>query len=219
MSTRSVIARPTGDGFAGRYHHRDGYPEGLGAELWGLFHSRYGGDLDAMTAELIDAHPAGWSCIVGADWSQEPGFVESMNYVCSVCGLPSGTGHYRQYLAKDDPRRAVPEDGSYLYADHAPERPNVPPRPQCYCHGERGEDEQTVTSWGDDCGTEWAYVLSPGGLMVCERRWIEDGSHMTGMFGMGAGEDGGAWLPIGLYRWDGPEPDWAVVSGAVQANA
>ena len=34
MSTRSLIARKTEDGFEGTYHHWDGYPTGLGYTLW-----------------------------------------------------------------------------------------------------------------------------------------------------------------------------------------
>lgn len=34
MGTRSVIAKPHGDGFMGKYCHWDGYPSGVGAALW-----------------------------------------------------------------------------------------------------------------------------------------------------------------------------------------
>ena len=54
MSTRSCIARIKGDGFAGVYHHWDGYPAGLGAELYQLAHNRTLGDLPAMLKTLID---------------------------------------------------------------------------------------------------------------------------------------------------------------------
>lgn len=212
MSTRSVIARPWGDGFEGRYHHYDGYPSGVGAQLWELYHGRYAGDVGAMVAELIEAHPAGWSTINGADWSLEPGFVDRLNGPCAVCGL-GPDGHYRQYLPHDDPRRAVPAGGSYLFADHAPV--DIPDnRPQCYCHGARAEDEQMIRSTEDDGGTEWAYVLSPGGMLVCERRWGDDGSHMVGMvgmFGAGGGADQATWLPLNLFPWDGEEPDWSAL--------
>ena len=216
MGTRGVIARPTGDGFEGRYHHFDSYPSGLGATLWEIKQRYYpeADQLEDMQAALIDEHPAGWSDISGADWSLEAGFVNSMEYDCTVCGLSSSVGHYRQYLPADDPRRSVPEGGSYLYADHQPERPPMPNRPQCYCHGERSEAAtELITSEGDDWGAEWAYVLSPGGLMVCERRWVEDGAHMVGMFGQGGGVDGATWLPLGIYRWEGAEPSWSALEG------
>lgn len=215
MSTRSVIARPAGDGFAGRYHHFDGYPTGLGKTLWDLYRDRYAEDLEAMTAELIDAHPAGWSSINGADWSLEPGFVNRSEYSCAACGV-SSSAHYRQSLPDDHPlRHPAPGTGqSYLLADHAPEEPVRPTPPMCYCHGDRSESEHLITSWGDDGGTEWAYVLSPGGLVVCERRWNDDGSHMVGMFGYGAAEGKASWLVLGIYPWHGPEPDWNALERA-----
>jgi hypothetical protein len=76
MSTRSVIARVgehEGE-FAGVYHHSDGYPTGLGAYLWNFLHGYFHGDLAAMLRVLIDEHPAGWSCIVGKDFSLKPGY-------------------------------------------------------------------------------------------------------------------------------------------------
>ena len=74
MSTRSIIARKTGNGFAGVYHHWDGYPTALGQTLWGLYH-KGDKDLDGMLALLIDSHPAGWSSINGVDWTQPIGYV------------------------------------------------------------------------------------------------------------------------------------------------
>lgn len=78
MSTRSVIARPVeGPSFAweGRYHHSDGYPSGVGKTLWELLHGRFAGEESALLKVLLDDHPAGWSNIIDADWSQEPGFL------------------------------------------------------------------------------------------------------------------------------------------------
>ncbi len=74
MSTRSMIARKTEEGFQGVYHHWDGYPSALGHTLWQLYHQ---GDrnLNGMLALLIDEHPAGWSSINGVDWDQPIGYV------------------------------------------------------------------------------------------------------------------------------------------------
>jgi hypothetical protein len=70
MSTNGCIARPISDvGFSGVYHHWDSYPTALAATLWSLYYGRYGGDVEVMTGELIDAHPAGWSTLNDADWS------------------------------------------------------------------------------------------------------------------------------------------------------
>lgn len=76
MSTRSVIARKTARGFKGVYHHWDGYPTGLGATLFGAFNGYFKRDINAMLAYLIDAHPAGWSTINRADFTQPAGFHE-----------------------------------------------------------------------------------------------------------------------------------------------
>lgn len=72
MPTRAIIARQRGDGWEGRYHHADGYPAGLGAALYALYHGHFQRDIERMLAVLIDEHPAGWSSIIGADWSQVP---------------------------------------------------------------------------------------------------------------------------------------------------
>ena len=77
MSTRGIIARPTeGEGFIGRYHHFDAYPDGLGRTLIELI-NEWGVSNTAKT--LIDDHPAGWSSINGADWNLPVGFIEDFN--------------------------------------------------------------------------------------------------------------------------------------------
>jgi len=77
MGTRGVIARQTGEhSFKGRYHHWDSYPTGLGATLYDLARTQFAGDVPRMLKVLLDEHPAGWSTINGADFSQPPGFEE-----------------------------------------------------------------------------------------------------------------------------------------------
>ena len=79
MSTRAAIARLTGVSpvrWTGRYHHWDGYPSGLGATLWQLYHGHFKRDLDQMLRVLLDEHPAGWSSIHATDFDQQPGFAE-----------------------------------------------------------------------------------------------------------------------------------------------
>ena len=78
MSTRSIIARKTEEGFEGTYHHWDGYPSGLGYSLWHIYKSiavDQEGTLEDMLDLLIDAHPTGWSSINGVDWTQPIGYV------------------------------------------------------------------------------------------------------------------------------------------------
>jgi len=65
MATGGVIARKTDDGFEGRYHHWDSYPEALGKTLFGLYNGHFEKDLDAMLKVLLDEHWGGWSTING----------------------------------------------------------------------------------------------------------------------------------------------------------
>lgn len=72
MSTRAVIARATdAGGWAGRYHHSDGYPHGLGRRLYAVARDL---GVTRMLALLVDEHPAGWSIILGCDMRKEPGY-------------------------------------------------------------------------------------------------------------------------------------------------
>jgi hypothetical protein len=60
MATHGIIARVTGDGFIGSYHHRDSHPSGLGSEIWRTIRCRFQGDADAFLRWAIDKHPQGW---------------------------------------------------------------------------------------------------------------------------------------------------------------
>ena len=83
MSTRAAIARLTCVSpvkWAGRYHHWDGYPSGLGATLWELYHGHFGRDLDAMLQVLLDNHPAGWSSLHSSDFTGHS--ADSTNCYC-----------------------------------------------------------------------------------------------------------------------------------------
>ncbi|MBI3334041.1 hypothetical protein HYZ97_01000 [Candidatus Pacearchaeota archaeon] len=61
---RGAIARVTGEGFRGIYHHRDSYPSSLGKTLWDTYQKV--GDLETILDCLIDQHPGGWSSLEGA---------------------------------------------------------------------------------------------------------------------------------------------------------
>lgn len=63
---------------------------------------------------------------------------------------------------------------------------------------------------GDDCGTEYAYLLGEGGIAVYERRFgrpEEDQGHGTGMFGLGASDTtaGGYWRKLGFVAYTDDE--------------
>ena len=63
MGTRALIGYNSEDGWRAVYHHWDGYPSGLGAEL----HERYQkcNDLAQLIKEVITGHPSGWSTLMG----------------------------------------------------------------------------------------------------------------------------------------------------------
>lgn len=85
MSTRGAItrlSRVTPPSFRGVYHHWDSYPAGLGQALWSLFHGHFKQDLPLMLTTLIDRHPAGWSSVLHADFTQEPGFCDPLTCDC-----------------------------------------------------------------------------------------------------------------------------------------
>lgn len=69
------------------------------------------------------------------------------------------------------------------------------------------EQEDTwVTSDGDNWGTEYAYVLTPDGIVVLGAR-TSDGFHSTGMFGVNAGA---SWGELGRVAYTGSMDDLPV---------
>ncbi len=150
MSTRSIIARATGEGtFKGVYHHWDGYPTGLGKYLTEILVSAFASDLPRMLHTLIDEHPAGWSTILHKDFTLPPGYTWEKVQHPSFEGLSDA-----EYRAALEAYRAMPDTR----------------RPQCYCHGARNEEAQAFTE-RDDCGAEWAFVFNEDDrvLHVCHR--------------------------------------------------
>ena len=182
MSTRASIARLTQVSpvkWAGRYHHWDGYPSGLGATLWELYHGHFNLDLDAMLKVLIDDHPAGWSSLHAADLDQQPGFAEPLHPTSQSTD-----------------------------------------QPQCYCHGDRQEEEWLVTDENaSGSGCEWAYAFTsakttdgtPHNTMLVLSSYTPDGK-MIGYFGMG--DDQAVWLVIAVVDLNGQEPNWEKIEAA-----
>lgn len=72
MGTRGIIAKVEGDGWKGRYHHWDSYPEGLGKTLHEARDKYFDGNVQALIKKLIDDEPVGWSSINGFDLSKPP---------------------------------------------------------------------------------------------------------------------------------------------------
>ena len=91
MSTHSIIAIKTEEGFEGKYCHYDGYPTGVGYSI--LEAIDYFGLKDAIDV-LTKLHKSGWSSIAGCDWSFTPNFKsnddplkeEERHPRCGCCG-------------------------------------------------------------------------------------------------------------------------------------
>jgi hypothetical protein len=145
MSTRSVVARPVGTSWEGRYCHYDGYLEGNGSFIWKSVTKHFHGDVQAaidffVKPDLPD--DAGhWGSLMHA--FNEPGVVD-----CKWC---EGTGDRGEEIGKcnvcENGKRQI--DTGWL------------------------EDNGGgwVTSWGDPSGTEFVYVLRTDGLQVFERSY------------------------------------------------
>ena len=77
MGTRATIAKQTEkNAYIGRYIHFDGYPSGVGK---GIINALEHFGLTKGKEVLLDEHPAGWSNIASCDWTQEIGYVESID--------------------------------------------------------------------------------------------------------------------------------------------
>lgn len=209
MSTRGAIARVAGPkSFVGVYHHWDAYPSGLGKGLFELYNGHFERDLPAMMKALVDDHPAGWSTILGADWSLPAGFRDTEMMPCLICDKPSWAHYRQQYKAM---KRRVPKGApeGVLVLGHTPERDyDAPHGPLCYCHGSRSEEANEITEANaSDCGVEYAYAFEEDGrVMHILSSYCEDGTKMIGMFGFG--DPDAVWKGIGTVDLDGDEPDW-----------
>ena len=190
MSTRSCIARTTGEGtFRGVYHHWDGYPSGLGVTLFHLYRNHFNKDLNAMLEFLIDQHPAGWSTINGADFKLPAGFQEPK---------------YRKKRNGDpDYTKPIPHGPVCYCHGGRHEEPSIVTE---------ADDCGMEWAYVFDAERRLMYVL--------ERILTDDavstsgknlsGRHMVGMFGYGApGHQ--RWVTRGSVALDGPEPNWKLL--------
>lgn len=210
MGTRGVIARQKGDSFEGRYHHWDSYPTGLGSALWELAHNHFRDNLEEMLHVLIDEHPAGWSTIVGKDFSLAPGYNNLGKGNCLACGKSSWEHYYQDWefhgkrlTAK---ARQSMANRNFMALGHFFEELRFT-KAECFCHGDRSEDEQFVTMENAAAiGCEYAYVFSHNGIMTILSSYNGDGNKMIGMFGMGNPE--AKWRVLAVVDMDGTEPDW-----------
>jgi hypothetical protein len=235
MSTRAVIARTTDAGrtFRGVYHHWDGYPSGLGATLWRLYRGHFSGRADDMLQVLIDDHPAGWSNILGADWSLPPAPQVDHNLEpCGECTLPQWM-HYGQYYSGPSGRstaaafqrlgikRALGTDGGafLVLGHHAKIDREKPHGAVCLSPREPDHtDPPTDQENAPGCGCEWAYCFAREAgedilyvlASICGPGKFH-GEKMAGAFGVG--DRDATWIVAARVEIaNAPEPDWEALN-------
>jgi hypothetical protein len=77
MGTRSIIGYPTESGFEGYYVHYDGYPSGVGAEVYALFN-----DLgQERFNKFLECNPDGFSYFPRSPYAYEPSQIELTDHV------------------------------------------------------------------------------------------------------------------------------------------
>jgi hypothetical protein len=198
MSTRSVIAFANQFGaghgsFDGRYCHWDGYPAGVGATLYARWRDYFHGDYTAMRQYLYVDHPAGWSNICNRDFAAPAGF--SLAAEMAIYERVN-----RGEISYEEACRLSEERG-----------------PECYCHGERREEEQRITERDAAlCGCEFAYVVTATGEMWVLASYTPEGNKMVGMFG--AGHPLATWQVLATVDLNGSEPDWGRLGEATPAT-
>lgn len=116
MSTRATIARATNlgglIGWEGRYHHSDGYPEGLGAALFELWNGHFEKNTEAMMKFLLEDHQGGWSNIIGTDFNKPAGYGSPDGPRC-YCHGERSEGPYEMNRFPERPSQVGGDD--YLY--------------------------------------------------------------------------------------------------------
>lgn len=196
MSTRAVIARQTNDGWQGVYQHSDGYPTGLGRELWSALHHEEGGDVPAFVHAVIDSHPCGWSHFAPAipaelwDAYEESGFSAEFFAAHAI----------RECYCHSS--RFAERDGSCA-GDSEHCRSDAPSGWVIYDPSSDGAEE-----------LEWAYCFNSGSLTVfaalpSDVRRIGDAYQTTtdDVYQLRPH----AWQVVGVFSLRGDEPDWQVV--------
>ena len=189
MSTRSVIARPTAAGFQGRYIHWDGYPSGVGQQIYDLFQGHFGKDFGRLQQVLLDEHPAGWSSLAG-NWAKAPGFAENPSSANDPSSAEDGPACYCHGGRHEEAYEVTQANASgsgceYAYVLHA---------------GAEGQPLMTIYSSYCSSSYEFCSQTSPAGRKGRGRR------KMIGCFGRGDAD--AAWQVVAIVDLCGVPPDW-----------
>lgn len=194
MSTRAVIARQTKDGWEGVYQHSDGYPTGLGKELWRAVHEH--DSLETFLGDVIDAHPGGWSH-----------FAPSVPR--ELLDEYAASGYSAEFFARHAVRECYCHSSYFAerYGSCAPDSP----------HYRAGAPSGRITydPAADGAGDlEWAYCFGSGSLTVFQAL-TSDVRRIGDSYQVATGDvyqlRPCAWQVIGVYSLRGPEPEWSVV--------
>jgi hypothetical protein len=211
MSTRAVIARKNGDSWAGRFHHWDGYPEGLGQTLVENATGPFAGNLAGLLKILIDDHPAGWDTIVSRDLSlpaTHRAFSPEEVIDCMLCGKNS-RAHFCQEQ-KEHPQ-PIPCEGGYAFHlghKHTPDPEEIERLshiPVCYCHGRKEAAEEYLIT-PETLGETWCeyvYIIDP------ETQTME----VLGEFVDKNEADKLVWKSLGTVNLANPDDNWLAKMG------
>ncbi len=198
MATRGAIARLTSVlplQWAGRYHHWDSYPDGLGQELWKLYHGHFAQDLERMLKELLDEHPAGWSNLSSLDLERglanalmtddplDPPGRSGPNCYCH------GERHEEAWEVNEQNAAASGAEWAYVFTSSYALEPSDP---------------------------EGKATRQDGMLILSS--YSPSGRKAIGLFGMG--DPKAHWRLAAVVDLKGSEPDWnAIQEGAPSAPA
>jgi|WetSurMetagenome_2_1015567.scaffolds.fasta_scaffold139636_2 hypothetical protein len=145
MSTRSIIAKPRGNGlplFEGVYHHNGGNPSDMGPIFWNLMHNRYHLNAEEFWKEMIFENKAGWSSIT-CFWPGNPNLAETWDGKTKL----SVEKHF-QYFQKN---KQFPGPSTY---QNDPER-HFP-----------GITDRLITEDSDKRMAVYVYVITPDELVI-----------------------------------------------------
>ena len=149
MGTRSLVLKPHGDGFEGRYVHFDGYPTGVGIALLRIV-KRDG--LEKARKIIIDDHYY-WSCINESMFSTRYDLASKDIVTNDYTDSPTGN-----VVLLGEQRGVAPSVDVVGYGEADLNSP-------------RGEEEYaeylvTPESYGEHGWVEWTYLLAESGLWV-----------------------------------------------------
>lgn len=179
MSTRSSVGFQTGDTWKGRYVHSDGYPTYLGHVLQ-LLVQRDG--VEAVTKRITEDR-YGWSNL-NPDQPDTSSVVidPAATYGTYAFGTPEYEAWNLTKGSYSDGRFAGEAGYGVAYTEV----------------GGQSDPDGWVTP-EEDWGTEWAYLLTPKGIVVLAQCWAPVASY---------------WHLVGAVAYDAPETAWAVAEAA-----